>query len=127
MFAMADQPPWTGQSNFNSTVPPMLEQMFALAWKMGYEMRPIARRLDNTRQPSGSPRAPFTRGQGYRPPFRPGRDFSRIKCFSCGQFGDTQACCPRPDSSLPYKPAGWNMQSDNQQHQNIAPPQGNSI
>ena len=28
---------------------------------------------------------------------------------------------------LPYKPAGWNMQSDNQQHQNIAPPQGSFI
>ena len=87
----------------------------------------IARRLDNTRQPSGSPRAPVTPSQGYHPPFRPGRDFSRIKCFSCGQFGHTQARCPKPDSTLPYKPAGWNMQSDNQQHQNIAPPQGNSI
>ena len=126
IFAMADRPPWTGQSNSDSTVPPTLQQMFALARKMGYEMRPIARRLNNTHQLSGSPRVPFT-PQGYRPPFRPGRDFSRIKCFSCGQFGHTQARCPRPDSSLPYKPAGWNMKSDNQQHQNIAPPQGNSI
>ena len=127
MFAMADRPPWTGQSNSDSTVPPALQHMFALARKMGYEMRPIARQLDNTHQPSGSPRAPFTPGQGYHPPFRSGRDFSRIKCFSCGQFGHTQARCPRPDSSLPYKPASWNMQSDNQQHQNIALPQGNSI
>ena len=106
-----------GPSNSDSTVPPTLQQMFALARKMGYEMRPIARRSDNTRQRSGSPRAPFTPDQGYRPPFRPGRDFSRIKCFSCGQFEHTQAHCPRPDLSLPYKPAGWNMQSDNQQHQ----------
>ena len=65
MFAMAERPPWTGQSNPDSTVPPTLQQLFALAWKMGYEMRPIARRLDNTHQPSGSPRAPFTPIQGY--------------------------------------------------------------
>ena len=99
------------------------EDMFA----MGYEMRPIARWLENMRQPSRSLRAPCTPNQGYRPPFRPVRDYSRIKCFSCGQFGHTQARCPKPDSTLPYKPVGWNMQSDNQQHQNSASPQGNSV
>ena len=70
MFAMAYRPQWTGQSGPNSTVPTSLQQMFALARKMGYEMRPIARRMDNTSQPSGSPRVPFTPGQGYRRPFR---------------------------------------------------------
>ena len=49
MFAMAYRPSWTGQSNSDSVVPPTLQQMFALARKMGYEMRPIARRLDDTR------------------------------------------------------------------------------
>ena len=63
MFAMADRPPWTGQSNPDPLVPPTIQQMFALARKMGYEMRPIARRLDNTRQPSGSPRATFIPSQ----------------------------------------------------------------
>ena len=48
--------------------------MFTLAQKMGYEMRPIARRLDNTRQPSGPTRAPFTPSHRCRPPFWPGRD-----------------------------------------------------
>ena len=127
MFAMAYRSLWTGHSSSDSAVSPTLQQIIALARKMDYEMRPIARRLDNKRQPSGSPRAPFTPGQGYHPPFRSGRYLSRIKCFSCGQFGHTQAHCPRPESSLPCKPAGWNMQSDSQQHQNIAPPQGNSI
>ena len=75
----------------------------------------------------GSPRAPFTPGQGYRQPFRSGHDFFRIKCFCYRQFGHTQDRCPKPDSTLPCKPAGWNMQSDSQQHQNITPPQGNSI
>ena len=93
MFAMTDRPLWTGPSNPDYTVPltQLLQQMFALARKMSYEMRPIARRLDYMRQPSGSPRAPFTPNQGYRPPFRPVRDYSRIKCFSCGRFGHTQA------------------------------------
>ena len=127
MFTMADRPQWTGQSSSDSTVPPSLQQMFALARNMGYEMWPIARQMDNTRQPPQSPRAPFTPGKGYHPPFRSGRYFSRVKCYSCGQFGHTQARCPKPDSTLPYKPAGWNMQSDGQQHQNIAPLQGNSI
>ena len=63
-FAMVDRPLWTGLSNIDSTVPPTLQQMFALAQKMGYEMRPIARQLDNMRQPSGSPRAPYTPNSG---------------------------------------------------------------
>ena len=65
-------------------MPPSLQQMFALARRMGYEMRPIACRAENTRRPPASPRTP---GQGYRTPFRPGRDYSKIKCFSCGNIG----------------------------------------
>ena len=34
MFAMADRPQWSGQSNHDSTVPPTTQQMFALARKM---------------------------------------------------------------------------------------------
>ena len=100
MFAMADRPLWTGPGNIDSTVPPRLQHMFALARKMGYEMRPIARRLDNMHQTSGSPRAPYTPNQGYHPPFQPVRDYFRIKCFSCGHFGHTQARCPKPDSTI---------------------------
>ena len=36
-----------------------------------------------------------------------------IKCFSCGQMGHTQAHCPKPDSTLPFKPPGWNSRMIN--------------
>ena len=127
MFAMADRPQWTGQGVSDSAMYPSLQQMFALARWMGYEMRPIARHMENVRQSPGSPRAPFVSGEGYRTPFRSGRDFSRIKCFSFGQMGHTQARCPKPDVTLPYKPAGWNMQSDSQQQRNNNLPQGNAV
>ena len=73
---MMDRSQWTGQGVLEPTVPPSLQQMFALARRMGYEMRPIARRMENVRQSPGSPRATLASGQGYRTPFRPGRDFS---------------------------------------------------
>ena len=115
MFAMMDRSQWTGQGVSEPAIPPSLSQMIALARRMGYEMRLIARRA---KQPPGSPRTPFASRQGYRPPFRQGRDFSRIKCFSCGQMGHTQARCPKLDSTLPFKPPGWNMQSDDQLQRN---------
>ena len=90
-------------------------------------MRPFACRMENVRQPPGSPRTPFAAGQGYQPPFRPGCDLSKIKWFSCGQMGHTQARCPKADSTLSLKPAGWNMQSDNQQQRNNNSPQGNAV
>ena len=124
MFAKMDRSQWTGQGVSEPAITPSLSQMFALAKRMGYEMRPIARRAN---QPPGSPRTPLTSGEGYRPPFRQGCDFTRIKCFSCGQMGHTQARCPKPDSTLPFKPPGWNMQSDDPQQRNINSPLGNAI
>ena len=124
MFTMMDRSQWTGQGVSEPSIPPSLSQMFALTKRMGYEMRPIARRAN---QPSGSPRTPLASGQGYCPPFRQGRVFTRIKCFSCGQMGHTQARCPKPDSTVPFKPPGWNMQSDDQQQQNTNSPPGNAI
>ena len=44
MFAMMGRSQWTGQG-----VSPSLSQMFALARRMGYEMRPIARQATNCR------------------------------------------------------------------------------
>ena len=82
MFAMMDRSWWTGQGVSEPTIPPSLAHIFALARSMEYEMRPVARRSS---QPPGSPREPFTSGQGYRQPFRQARDFSKVKCFSCGQ------------------------------------------
>ena len=48
--AITDRSQWTGPGVSEPTVPPSLQQMFALAQRMGYEMRPIATllRSDNT-------------------------------------------------------------------------------
>ena len=103
---------------------PSLQQMFALSRHMGYEMRPIARRSETARQTPNSQRMS---GQNYRAPFRQGRDYSKIKCFSWGQMGHTQARCPKPDHSLPFRPDEWNSQSDGTRQRPDGPQQGNDI
>ena len=98
-----------------------LEDVFAI----GYEMRPIARQPDFQHRPPGN-RPPTDHNRGFRPQTRTNRDYSRIKCFSCGEFGHMQTRCPTPDSSLPFKPAGWHLQSDNRPQHNGNDNQGNS-
>ena len=104
VFAVGDRPPWANWRPPEASGVPTLQQMFALAQRMGYEMRPISRQTDAPRQQPGG-----------RPPVnqdRTGRDYSKFKCFSCGQFGHMQSRCPNPDASLPFKPAGWFLQSE---------------
>ena len=123
MFAVVDRQQWNTQRAAEPPLSPELQQMFALARRMGYEMRPIARRFDAPRRtpdPRSSP------NKDYRAPFRP-RDYSRTKCFSCGQLGHTQVRCPKPDSSLPFRPSGWVDRSDGPQRNSGGPPQGNEI
>ena len=86
MFAVGDRPPWTGRAALEPSGSPTLQQMFALAHRMGYEMRPIVRRVDTSRQPQGN-RTFANQDQGFHSPTRTGRDYSKVKCFSCGQFG----------------------------------------
>ena len=43
MFAVGDRPPWTSRGPSDSSGIPTLQQMFVLARRMGYEMRPITR------------------------------------------------------------------------------------
>ena len=123
MFAVVDRQQWNTQRAAEPPLSPELQQMFALARRMGYEMRPIARPLDAPRQ-APSPR--FSQNKDYRAPFRP-RDYSRTKCFSCGQLGHTQVRCPKPDSSLPFRPSGWVDRSDGPQRGSGGPPQGNEM
>ena len=61
IIATVDRSQWTTQGVSEPPLPPDLQQMFALARHMGYEMRPIARRLDAPRRTPGSPTTP---GQG---------------------------------------------------------------
>ena len=123
MFAVVDRQQWNTQRAAEPPLSPELQQMFALARRMGYEMRPIARRFDALRQ-TPSPRS--SPSKDYRAPFRP-RDYSRTKCFSCGQLGHTQVRCPKPDSSLPFRPSGWVDRLDGPQRNSGGPPQGNEI
>ena len=123
MFAVVDRQQWNTQRAAEPPLSPELQQMFALARRMGYEMRPIAQRFDAPRQAPG-PR--LSQNKDYRAPFRP-RDYSRTKCFSCGQLGHTQVRCPKPDSSLPFRPSGWVDRSDGPQRGSEGPPQGNEI
>ena len=102
VFAVGDRPVWNRRVN-DTPATPSLQQMFALARRMGYEMRPIANQQDAQRRPPGV-QPSQEQHRGFRQPVRTGRDFSRIKCFSCGEFG--------PDATLPFRPAGWNLQSE---------------
>ena len=111
MFAVGDRPPWTNRRPPETSGVPTLQQMFALAQRMGYEMRPISRQTDAPRQQPGD-RSPVGQDRGFRSQPRTGRDYSKFRCFSCGQFGHMQSRCPKPDASLPFKPAGWFLQSE---------------
>ena len=51
---MGDRPPWTNRRSPDPATSPTLQQMFALARQMGYEMRPIARQPDAQRKPPGN-------------------------------------------------------------------------
>ena len=103
MFTMADRPQWTGQGVSDSAVSPSLQQMFALAWRMGYEMRPIARRMENTHKSPGSPRAPFASGQGYRTPFRSGRDFVSDQVLQLRSNGTYSSSLPKARFDAPIQ------------------------
>ena len=107
----SDRPPWTNQRPPETSGVPTLQQMFALAQRMGYKMRPISRQTDAPRQQPGG-RSPVGQDRGFRSQPRTGRDYSKFRCFSCGQFGHMQSRCPKPDASLPFKPAGWFLQSE---------------
>ena len=120
---VVDRQQWNTQRAAEPPLSPELQQMFALARRMGYEMGPITRRFDAPRRTPGPQSSP---NKEYHTPFRP-RDYSRTKCFSCGQLGHTQVCCPKPDSSLPFRPSGWIDRADGPQRRNGGPPQGNEI
>ena len=85
VFTVDDRPSWNNRRSPDPSASPSLQQMFALARRMGYEMRPIAGQPDAQRRPPGNRTSP-DQNRGFRPQTRTGRDYSRIKCFSCGEF-----------------------------------------
>ena len=46
VFAVGDRPPWANRRSPEPATTPTLQQMFALACRMGYEMRLIAKQPD---------------------------------------------------------------------------------
>ena len=98
VFAVGDRPSWNRRTP-DTSVSPSLQRMFALACRMGYEMRPIARQPDAQRRHPGNRPSP-DQNRGFRPPARTGRDYLRIKCFSCGDFGRPRRRHP-PDGRSP--------------------------
>ena len=125
VFAVGDRPPWTNRRPPETSGVPTLQHMFALARQMRYEMRPISGQTDAARQQPGN-RPQVDLNRGFRSQPRTGRDYSKLRCFSCGQFGHLQSRCPQPDSSLPFKPAGWFLQSDRRQQRDGDNQTGNS-
>ena len=104
MFAMVDRQQWSTQRAAEPPLSPELQQMFALARRMGYEMRPISRRFDAPRQTPGSRQPP---NRDYRAPFKP-RDYSRTKCFQLRSVGTYSGSLSQTGliSSVPAKRMG---------------------
>jgi hypothetical protein len=71
---------WSGSHNKMDNFIISPKQLMELAKKMRYEMRPVARR-QNQSVPTG------------RPANRQRKDWSKVKCFSCGVMGHTKARC----------------------------------
>ena len=61
MFAVGDRSTWANRRPPETSGVPTLQQMFALAQRMGYEMRPISRQTDAPRQQPGG-RSPVRTG-----------------------------------------------------------------
>ena len=100
MFAVVDRQQWNTQRVAEPPLSPELQQMFALARHMGYEMRPIARRFDAPRQTPGPRLSP---NRDYRAPFRP-RDYSRT-VYQLWSVGTHPSSLPQTGliSSVPAK------------------------
>ena len=77
IFAVGDRPPWNNRRPPEPSTTPTLQHMFALARRMGYEMRPIARQTDGSRPNSGN-RSFSDQNRGFRPQTGTGWDYSRI-------------------------------------------------
>ena len=68
-------------------------------WRVAWDMRCI--RSPDNRMLSVDLRGivPPDQNRGFRPPARIGGDYSRIKCFSCGEFGHMQSRCQMDGTS----------------------------
>ena len=97
MFAMADRHQWTGPGVSDSVVSP--------SWVTRCDQLPIVWRMYVNHQDLRECLSPLGRGIEHHS--------GRVVTF-CGVSASAAvrwtyvARCPKPDSMLPYKPAGWN-------------------
>ena len=109
MFTVVDRQQWNTQRAAEPPLSPELQQMFALARRMGYEMRPIARRFDAPRQ-TPSPRS--SPNKDYRAPFRP-RDYSRLNVSAVVSWDTPKFVAPnRTHLSHSGQVDGWTGRMD---------------
>ena len=86
VFAVGDRPPWTNRRPPETSGEPTLQQMFALARRMGYEMRPIVRQTNAPRQQPGG-RPPVDQNRGFRSQPRIGRGYSKTHAITLPTAG----------------------------------------
>ena len=99
VFAVGDHPPWANRRPPDTSGVPTLQQMFALARRMGYEMRPIARQTDIPRQQQGN-RLFADQNRGSVPRHRPVETISRS---SASAAANSDICNPvAHDRTLRY-------------------------
>ena len=123
MFAVGDRPPWTGRG---VSEPSCIAGDVRAGSSDGIRDAPYSQMGGYFPTVTGN--RPFAnQDRVFRSQMRTGRDYSKVKCFSCGQFGHMQSGCPRPDASLPFKPAGWYLQSEGRQQRDGDTPPGNSV
>ena len=111
-------PPAMGWNQQRNEQPLMsTEQLTQMAQRCGFVLRPAARRAQD-QTPTGTPPSPGVQRS-------PRRDYSNIKCFSCGKFGHTRVRCPNPDPTLPFKPKNFVFYvSDDTETESLSPVSG---
>ena len=103
MFAIMDRSQWMGPGVAEPNMPPSLAQMFALSRRMGYEMRLIARRVN---QLPGSPRPSFALRSGISSTLSTGTVFLQNQVLQLRSDGAHAGALPKAGCNTTIQTAG---------------------